>query len=55
MAALVVFALLLIGRWRFGWRGRRAIRWTLAGYAVLALGYFGSRVILEILLNRQWG
>ena len=55
VAALAVFVLLLLGRWRFGWRGRRAIRWTLAGYAVLALGYFGSRVILEVLLNRQWG
>jgi ABC-type uncharacterized transport system permease subunit len=55
MIALLVFAFLLFGRWRFGWRGRRAIRWTLAGYAVLALGYFGSRVILEILLDRQWG
>jgi ABC-type uncharacterized transport system permease subunit len=55
VAALVVFALLLLGRWRFGWRGRRAIYWTLAGYAVLVLGYFGSRVILEVLLERQWG
>lgn len=55
MAALGVFALLLLGRWRFGWRGRKAIYWTLAGYAVLVLGYFGSRVILEIILGRQWG
>ena len=55
IAALVVFGVLLIGRWRMGWRGRRAIHLTLAGYAVLALGYFGSRIVLEVLLDRQWG
>jgi ABC-type uncharacterized transport system permease subunit len=55
IAALVVFGILLIGRWRMGWRGRKAIHWTLAGYGVLALAYFGSRLILEFLLNRQWG
>ena len=55
IAALVVFGILLIGRWRFGWRGRKAIHWTLTGYGVLALAYFGSRLILELLLNRQWG
>lgn len=53
--ALVVFGILLLGRWRFGWRGRKAIQWTLAGYAILVLGYFGSRVVLEVLLSRQWG
>jgi ABC-type uncharacterized transport system permease subunit len=55
IVALVVFSLLLIGRWRFGWRGRRAIHWTLAGYSVLLLAYFGSRIILELVLGRQWG
>ena len=55
IAALVVFGILLSGRWRFGWRGRKAIHWTLTGYGVLALAYFGSRLILELLLNRQWG
>jgi len=55
IAALVVFGILLIGRWRMGWRGRKAIHWTLAGYGVLALAYFGSRLILEFVLNRQWG
>jgi ABC-type uncharacterized transport system permease subunit len=55
IVALVVFSLLLIGRWRFGWRGRRAIHWTLAGYAVLLLAYFGSRIILELVLGTQWG
>ena len=53
--ALVVFGILLLGRWRFCWRGRKAIQWTLAGYAILVLGYFGSRVVLEVLLSRQWG
>ncbi len=52
VAAWVVFALLLYGRWRFGWRGRKAVRWTLAGFAVLLLAYFGSTLVKELILGR---
>jgi ABC-type uncharacterized transport system permease subunit len=48
----IVFAVLLWGRWRLGWRGRKAIRWTLWGFALLALAYFGTRLIREFILNR---
>lgn len=50
----LLFGLLLLGRWRLGWRGRRAVRWTLAAMLVLALGYFGSKLVLEVLLDRNW-
>jgi len=52
LAAWAVFGILLWGRWRFGWRGRTAIRWTLGGFATLALAYFGSKLVLELLLAR---
>lgn len=52
--AWLVFALLLWGRWRRGWRGRVAVRMTLAGIALLLLSYFGSKLVLEILLDRSW-
>jgi ABC-type uncharacterized transport system permease subunit len=39
----------------FGWRGRKAARYTIAGFVVLALAYFGSKFVLEILLGRHWG
>ena len=48
--AWLVFADLLIGRWRLGWRGRTAIRWTLGGFISLMLAYFGSKFVLEIIL-----
>jgi ABC-type uncharacterized transport system permease subunit len=48
----LVFGTLLWGRWRHGWRGRTAIRMTLIGMAVLLLAYFGSKLVLEIFLNR---
>ena len=48
----IVFATLLWGRWRYGWRGRTAIRMTLAGMAVLLLSYFGSKLVLELILHR---
>ena len=55
IAAWVLFAVLLFGRWRFGWRAQTAVRWTLGGFFVLLLAYFGSRLVLEVLLDRQWG
>lgn len=53
--AWVVFGGLLLGRWRFGWRGRTAARWTLTGCVLLVLAYFGTRLVLEFLLQKQWG
>jgi ABC-type uncharacterized transport system permease subunit len=48
----LIFGLLLAGRWRYGWRGRTAVRWTLAGFLLLMLAYVGSRFVLEVLLGR---
>nr|WP_315195928.1 cytochrome c biogenesis protein CcsA [uncultured Aquabacterium sp.] len=48
----LVFATLLIGRARFGWRGRQAIRWLVAGSLLLLLAYVGSRFVLEVVLQR---
>lgn len=53
--AWIVFAILLLGRWRFGWRGRKAMRWTMSGFTLLALAYFGSKLVLESILGRHWG
>lgn len=50
--AWLVFAVLLWGRWRFGWRGQTAIRWTLGGVITLMLAYFGSKLVLEFILHR---
>jgi len=46
-----IFGVLLFGRWQFGWRGKKAVHWTLAGFAVMILAYFGTRVIIEIVLS----
>ncbi len=55
LVAWVVFGVLLLGRLRFGWRGRKALRWTFAGYTLLGLSYFGSKLVLEHLLGKHWG
>jgi ABC-type uncharacterized transport system permease subunit len=54
LAAWATFGGLLWGRWRWGWRGRTAIRWALTGYGVLILAYFGSKLVLEQILSRHW-
>lgn len=50
--AWIVFGVLLIGRWRWGWRGTRAVYLTLAGMIVLLLAFFGSKFVLEMVLHR---
>jgi ABC-type uncharacterized transport system permease subunit len=52
IGAWLLFAILLWGRWRFGWRGRIAIRWTLTGFVLLLLAYFGSKFVIEVILKR---
>ncbi len=48
----VLFGVLLVGRRVWGWRGRVALRWTLAGFVALVLAYIGSRFVIEVLLDR---
>lgn len=48
----LLFGVLLVGRHAWGWRGRVALRWTLAGFIALLFAYVGSRFVLEVLLHR---
>ena len=48
----LLFGGLLLGRWRRGWRGRIAVRWTLSAMALLVLAFFGSKAVLELVLHR---
>ncbi|MCW5624219.1 MAG: cytochrome c biogenesis protein CcsA [Burkholderiales bacterium] len=48
----LIFGTLLLGRSRWGWRGRRALRWTFAGFLTLVLAYLGSKFVLEVILHR---
>jgi ABC-type uncharacterized transport system permease subunit len=47
-----IFGALLVGRRLWGWRGRTALRLTLAGFVVLLLAYVGTRFVLEVILRR---
>ena len=48
----LAFGALLLGRWRRGWRGAKAVRWTLAAMVLLMLAFFGSQFVLEVVLKR---
>lgn len=50
--AWLIFSALLFGRSRYGWRGHTAVQWTLIGFTSLLLAYFGSKMVLELILNR---
>lgn len=52
VASWVIFGALLAGRYFYGWRGRVALRWTLAGFIALLLAYVGSRFVIEVILRR---
>ncbi len=47
-----IFAALLGGRLIYGWRGRVAVRMTLAGFIALLFAYVGSKFVLEVILRR---
>ena len=47
-----LYGALLIGHYKFGWRGRKAIRFTILGFALLAIGFIGSKFVLEMILGR---
>jgi ABC-type uncharacterized transport system permease subunit len=52
IASWFIYGGLLFGRYQYGWRGLKAIRWTLAGFVLLLLAYVGSKFILQVLLHR---
>ena len=51
LASWFLYAGLLLGHSIFGWRGTTAVRWTLIAFTLLVLGYFGSKFVIEILLD----
>ncbi|NTV95086.1 MAG: cytochrome c biogenesis protein CcsA [Thiobacillus sp.] len=52
IASWAIYAALLSGRRIYGWRGRTAIYWTLAGFVTLLLSYVGVKFVLEVVLGR---
>jgi ABC-type uncharacterized transport system permease subunit len=52
VASWVVFGMLVVGRWRYGWRGRKALRWILTGTLLLILAYLGTKFVVEVVLGR---
>jgi ABC-type uncharacterized transport system permease subunit len=51
LSSWVLYGILLAGHRLFGWRGTTAVRWTLIAFGLLVLGYFGSKFVIEILLE----
>ena len=50
--AWFVFAGLIWGHKTLGWRGKIAIRWTMTGFVLLMLAYFGSKFVIELILKQ---
>jgi len=48
----LVFGALLVGHWRFGWRGQRSANMTLYGVILLGLAFIGTKFVLELILNK---
>lgn len=52
ISSWLVFATFLVGRYRKGWRGKTAAKWTISGFVLVFLAYFGTRTILELVLGQ---
>ena len=52
IAAWLLFCTLLWGHYQLGWRSNTAVRFTLVGFGLLMLAFFGSKLVLEVILHR---
>lgn len=52
LAGWVALGVLLAGHHIAGWRGRTAVRWTVAAFVLLLVAFFGSKLVLELVLQR---
>ncbi|MFC3854236.1 inner membrane protein YpjD [Salinispirillum marinum] len=50
--AWAFFAVLFVGHYRAGWRAVMTLRWYMAAYGLLLVAFFGSKFVLEVLLQR---
>ena len=46
----LLFGTLLLGHWYAGWRGKRAANMTIYAFILLAIGFVGSKFVLELIL-----
>lgn len=51
LIAWAIFVTLLWGHYKFGWRGKIAIKWSISGFILLMLSYFGSKFVIEFILK----
>lgn len=52
LLAWLMFSVLLWGHYQLGWRSQTAVRLTIGGFLVLVLAFFGSKLVLELVLHR---
>lgn len=43
--AWIVYAVQLLGQWKFHWRGNRVLIYSISGMILLTIGYFGSHLV----------
>lgn len=48
LLAWMIFGVALIGHWKWYWRGKKMIIYTISGMILLTIAYFGSRVMFSV-------
>lgn len=51
IVAWLIIAILLLGHFLWGWRGQKASALTLGAFTSLLLAYFGSKLVIELILT----
>ncbi|MFB6348100.1 inner membrane protein YpjD [Moraxella sp. ZJ142] len=47
----LIYGVLIVGHYRMGWRGKRAANFAMYGFILLAVGFVGSKAVMEFLLG----
>lgn len=51
LVSWVIYTILILGHWLKGWRGNKAVKWTVTAFIILVLAFFGSKFVQEVLIN----
>ncbi len=47
----LLYGALIAGHYRYGWRGKRAANFAIYGFALLAIGFVGSKAVMELFIQ----
>lgn len=49
----ILYGVLLTGRFQYGWRGQKAVKYTIWAYSLLVISFIGTELVLQCILGNS--